>query len=292
MKKFLFNLSIFLSLVLIFNYVLYIFYKNEYISGYNLIPKKDFTTFIFADSHGLPLKNYTEKYNAFNFSAGSESYFDIKRKITYLIDNNYIIKKVYLSIDNHTLSKYRENSNNSDRSVFYETKKDFDNYFSYLKNRYLIYNGVIFQPKIRSIFKLFLYKKTISFLKKEIPENLVEKNWKDLSNSEKDKSSKARYLIQFPTKNNSQLLSNTLIEIIKLSKEHNFNLIGIKFPLSRSYIETLNNSNYGADKIFLKNNLPILDYEDLFINKDEFFENQDHLNAPGGEQFSKTLLTN
>jgi hypothetical protein len=81
-----------------------------------------------------------------------------------------------------------------------------------------------------------------------------------------------------------------LLDIIQICKSFQINLIGIKFPLSKTYIETIKNLNYGADEILKRKQIQILDFKLLFEGDDTYFLNQDHLNRKGGEKFTKKLF--
>ena len=95
MKRFYYNIFIFFTLILLFNSILFLFAKSKYYIGYEKRPAKRFSAFILSDSHGLPIGDFSEKYNVFNFSAGSDSYFDMKRKISYLLENGYIVDTIF-----------------------------------------------------------------------------------------------------------------------------------------------------------------------------------------------------
>lgn len=67
-------------------------------------------------------------------------------------------------------------------------------------------------------------------------------------------------------------------------------LIGLKFPLSKEYISAIENLTYGAEEVFKKYRLPIFDYEKIFIEEPEYFENQDHLNELGGSELVEKIF--
>lgn len=75
---------------------------------------------LLSDSHGAALGNLTEKINVYNFSMGSDSYFDMETKLIYLIKNSNV-NKILIIVDDHTLSTYREKLNNIDRSSYYKS---------------------------------------------------------------------------------------------------------------------------------------------------------------------------
>lgn len=79
-------------------------------------------------------------------------------------------------------------------------------------------------------------------------------------------------------------------EIIALSKEHQFELIGVKFPVSESYLKAMNNANYGADEVFVAHGIPVLNFKRKYIERDELFADSNHLNDKGAEQIIKIIL--
>jgi hypothetical protein len=289
MKKFCFNIFLFFTLVAISNAIIFIFSQKKYYGEYEKHPNKKYTAFIFSDSHGLPLANYSEEFNVFNFSSESESYFDIKRKLVYLFENGYKVDKIYITVDDHTLSPYREKSNNLDRGTIYSSADEYDFRLEYIKIKYINYYLPIINPKVSRIFKSYL----ISGLKKMIlpnEKNPIKKSWINLSHQERINFSKERLKYQFPSNNKSDLLEKALIEIIDLCRTHKVEIVGIKFPLARPYIDMINNKNYGADKVFASKGMNVYNFQSLYINNPEYFFDQDHLNDYGAKIFVKYLL--
>ena len=115
-------------------------------------------------------------------------------------------------------------------------------------------------------------------------------SWEDLSISEQNVVSQDRIDNYFALPSPSEKMSESLQRIIALSKVRNIELIGLKFPLSKSYVEILENESYRADSVFLNHNLPIVDFDSLFLEKDFMFRDMDHLDREGGEQFVEILF--
>lgn len=290
MRKFILNGLLFLSLFLVCNTIVYLFAQDVYHESYNKVPYKSFDSFIFADSYGMALRDYGEEYNVYNFAMASDSYFDIKRKLSYLIRNDYQINTVYIGVDNHSLSTNREHMNNLDRSVYYSSSKDFSNPLTYFKERYLVYYVAIFRPSVRALFRSYLFQNAKSLLKRgsKVKENSFD--WSSLAESQRKKEAEAIIEIQFLSQNRSEELKKVLEEIIALSKEHQFELIGVKFPVSESYLKAMNNANYGADEVFVAHGIPVLNFKRKYLERDELFADSNHLNDKGAEQIIKIIL--
>ncbi len=292
MRNFIYNILPFISLIVIFNFIIFLFAEINYYSDYRITPDPAFNSFLFSDSHGLPLDTHTQEFGIYNFSAGSESYVDIKRKLNWLIEHNYNIDDAYITADDHTLSSYRDRGNNNDRSVFYVSTLDQESPYDYITNRYITYFATIFQPKVQSVFKSYLAAKIKSIFNPTTSKHESAERWEALSAKEKNKKSELRKNSQFPSKGKSNKLKKALLDIIALSKKHNFSLIGIKYPLSNTYIDAVNGLGYGADEILLNHGIPVLDYKKLYTNNIEYFSDQDHLNALGGKLFARELFNN
>jgi hypothetical protein len=111
-----------------------------------------------ADSHGVPLSNMLEQYGIYNFSFGSDSYFDMYRKIKFLSGKTNV-RRIFISADEHTLSPYREKTNNMDRSLIYASKKEFKSNYMYIKEKFIKKYIVFFQPKIGDVIQSYMFSK-------------------------------------------------------------------------------------------------------------------------------------
>lgn len=287
MKQFLFKIVAFVLVIITVNLLLInqgnkLYFKNykKYALNYN--------AYLLADSHGLPLGNETEKYRIYNFSAGSESYFDMQRKLHFLIENTKV-DTIYISVDNHTLSPYRERTNNLDRSLYYATKKDYDSNLEYYKDKFI--GKIIFlQPKIGVLLrKYFVSKLDNLFTKKQ--ENVKSlKNWNDLSLTERTKRSIQRAESQFGYPDASKKLTSAFISIIKTCKKNNIELIGVKFPITDDYKIATKNKNFGADYLLKSHGNLVIENKYLPEINNGMFVNQDHLNREGGKIYTELLF--
>ncbi len=263
---------------------------NEiYFKKYKFDQNKKFKSFVFADSHGICLNNYCEILNICNFSAGHESYFDINRKLKYLIQNDYLIDTIFISVDDHMLSPIRQKNNNLDRSIYYSSSLEFENKFEYFILKYVRYYLPIIHSKFRIALKKYLAAKFSSLIfntKFQVNQNA----WIQLSEKERIKAAETSVSVSFSFNSRSEELTKTFLEIIDNCKKNNIKLVGVKFPLSRNFIAAIGNTNYGADSILIANGFPVLNYKNVFSKNDEYFKDADHLNATGGQILAEKLL--
>jgi len=290
MRKFIKHSLLFLLILLGINTIIYFAGRSLYFGDYSNV-STSFRSYLLADSHGLPLKNLTEKYGVYNFSAGSDSYFDMYRKVVYLIKNTRV-DTIYITADDHTLGEYRENNNNSDRSVVYSEPGQFDSYYHYVKDRYIKHYIALFQPKLRYIIRSYMVSKLKATVQsnKQWPSNNKQSTWKAINNDERIKLSQRRSHTQFPDDKNSVNLEQDLTAIIKICKQNNIELIGVKFPLTAEYVKVTANKSYGADRVLKLNGYKALDFSKLYSGNSEYFADQDHLNEVGGRYFVNFLF--
>lgn len=279
MKKFIINTILFGTVLLIINIGFYAIIYEAYYKNYEQVDLS-FESYLLADSHGTPLENLIEEYGVYNFSAASDSYFDMLIKVKYLIKHTDA-KRIIIAVDDHSLSPYRENINNLERSTFYIIEEDFSSIFNGDINS-LKKHMVLFNPSIRGIIRSFIQSKLI--------ENKKTKEWSFLSDKEKVDSSTERYNFQFNFRNPSATLTSSLLKIIDLCEKNNIELIGIQFPLTLTYFNTIKNKSFNANKIFLSKDLKVYDFRNSYQYHDDYFSNQDHLNQKGSKEFVKQLV--
>ncbi len=284
MRKFLLKALFGISVIASFNLIVFKFAEIHYYSEYRVFPSKKFHSFLLCDSHGLPLENFLEHHGIYNFSAGSDSYFDMNRKLNFLIRNQYQIDTIYITVDNHTLSTYREGNNNSDRSNVYTSNEDYKTLYQYCIEKYILDWAPIFKSRVRDIFWEYITTKATNENKKE------KTNWMNLSEQKKKALVESRFRTQFGSSRESKMLSSILNDLINICKTNNIELIGVKFPVVHEYYEKTKNHNFKADSIFVVNNLKVIDYSNKTRFEDGDFANQDHLNKSGGKKLASIWM--
>jgi len=292
MKNFLLKVSLFLLILSAFNGILWFAANQLYFKHYQNC-SLNYSAYLLADSHGLTLKHFTEKHGVYNFSGGSDSYFDMKRKISFLISKTDV-KKIYITVDGHTLSQYREKINSLDRSLYFLTPEICNSYYEYFKYRYLQFHVILFQPGTRAVIKHYLLSKLrkLSLKNKERNPEKARAHWGEYSANERIDRAKRRFRRQYPSETISYELRQSLIDIINLCKKYNIELIGIKFPLSSDYIKLLSNKAFDGEKLLKLAGFKVLDYTKIFIENNSYFNNQDHLNDKGCKKFVELLFDN
>ncbi|AWW29054.1 hypothetical protein DN752_02270 [Echinicola strongylocentroti] len=286
MKKYFQKLSPFILGVLAINilvtFVVDGLYYEPYTRMIRQIDNEKLRGVIMADSHGLPLKQNLKDQGIVNVSWGSDSYEDMRNKLQFYLKEKQL-DYVLISADNHLLSNYRENLNNIEASINYvpftESVYGFWEY-SYLK--YIKRYFSLVSPKNRDIF--------LARLKSFLKSNLVSKEWKDVGN--KVAKGEKRVDLHFSALQKSERLAIDLESMIALCKANGVQVIGVKYPLTSAYLSAMESSNFGADSVLRANDCKILDFQEVFANRNDLFSDEDHLNKEGGERFAKMLEQN
>lgn len=289
MSKFLRNIILFSVIFLVLNTIFYsvltvpLVYEN-YIFNSKCIDQCD--KFLLSDSHGANLKSIPSEFEIFNFGFGGDNYIDMFLKTYYLANKLNGKDTILLTVDSHTLSVYREEHRNLSESIVYgdydlslideETRKKVD-----LSHRYLFK----YLPLLDVDFGRFYYQ----YLKSRISGDLLKNNIGEFTHNEQLKKCETRYIEQFGNKNKSVVVEQYLYKIIDLCKEKGIVLIGLKYPISNTYYQMIKNDDYGAAKILEDNGCPVINLETLYLDHDEYFADQDHLNREGAKAFCKKL---
>lgn len=288
MKNFILNIIGFLVFLLLFYIVLFYYVDKLYLRSYSESVNLNFNTYMLSDSQGAALGNSTEKINIFNFSADSDSYADMIRKIKYLIANCHV-KTIIITVSDHTLSVYRQRKNNLDRSAIFTSRSDYSTYYEYLKERILKRYLVLLNTKSGVIMRNYILSNITNSLSFNKRNTNRETLWESLTSDEKREKSRRRAMFQFPDEEQSQELTATLKEIIQICRMNKIRLIGLKYPLSPDYLEAIEDKSYSADRIFIELGLKVLDLSKTFPRDDSFFKDPDHLNEKGAILFSEIL---
>ena len=305
MRTFIKNIIIFVIITIFLNIYFSTIVKDNYFNKYSKdLYKKSSSTILLACSHGNSLTEYIEGidiYGITNYSYPSDNYTDMYRKLSYLIQRNKI-DTLIITAEDHTLSSYRVVLNNQDRS------RSFSDKINFLSPTFYERNLILPNTKPHDFLKLYLKSQISWFFSSN--EILFNKKWSDYTKEYKLKRSQNRFVGQYVDKFYSKELESSLIKIIEICKKNNIHLIGIKFPLSKELVHVMkqsslnidkdpfyknnkhiyNDTSFKVDSIFTANSLDILNFKNIFINKDQLFQNEDHLNALGAEKFNIILF--
>ncbi|MBD8490891.1 hypothetical protein IFO69_19215 [Echinicola sp. CAU 1574] len=283
MKKYFQKLSSFLLGVMAINILVTFVVDGLYYEPYTKMMREskgqDIKGIIMADSHGLPLKQNLSDKGIVNISWGSDSYEDMNNKLQFYL-KHHDLDYVIISADNHLLSNYRENLNNVEASINY-VDPEFSDYSltGYLYLKYIKRYCSVISPKNRDIFLARLK----SFLKK----NLVRKSWEE--KEDKIARGEKRVRLHFDNLRKSEVLSQDLSDMIEMCEAKGVKVFGIKYPLTSAYLRAMNSSNFGSDSVMKAYGCRILDFQKIFMERNDLFSDEDHLNLEGGKLFANMI---
>lgn len=293
-KRILRNCLLFAVLAILINLATYQFLAKPVLFRDYFIPKKDlnkFTNFMMGDSHaGVIQQQDLTALGITNFSFDSESYFDVYNKLNYLI-RKHRVDTIYLCVDDHTLSRYRQYWTNAQRSIYFSDYQHYKRYYkanlpNYLSKKYFS----IYLPLFDTSHSQILRKRVGALLKREKTRNYDNYDFSEVPVEQRIRRSQQRINTQYPGPEVSESLSRCLEEMIALCEQEDITLIGVKFPLTREFYEELGDRSYGADSIFKAHYLTVYDYKSIFLDSISYFRDQDHLNLKGSELFTDMFL--
>ena len=204
MKRFCFKMSGFFIGLIVINLIFYHVISKPVLLKEYLMPQKDdfikYKSMMFADSRGNAVnQKHLDKIGMYNVSYDSDNYYDIYLKLTYLIKQNTNIDIIFVSVDDHTLSRNRERTNNIDRSILYSIyptyKVGFTNsYLEYVYRKYVRTYLPFLNTSSSELFMRYIISKILSSFSSG--DNKAKmKAWEGLSGIERIKNSHERFII-------------------------------------------------------------------------------------------------
>lgn len=266
--------------------------KPTVLKGYILAPKllKKHHSFMVADSHGRTIQQSDlAELGICNFSYDSDSYFDMLVKIDHLL-KNYRIDTLFLTVDDHALSKYREWWTNRERSIYYSSFELHKKFYhtplpEFVFKKYMEYYLPLFSTKNAKLFNSYLDSKITG---KAVP-NYENYDFSKVPSEKRIERSIDRIKSQYPKEGDSDFLRRCLNEIIARCQQKNVEIIGIRYPLTREFIDELGDRNYRADSVLEVNGYKVIDLKNCFPDSIAYFRDQDHVNLTGSKEFVKRL---
>jgi hypothetical protein len=258
---------------------------NKYIYNENSI--ENYNTFMLSDSHGDALKNLTNQFDIFNFSYVGDNYQDMYYKLLYLsshIDSNDVI---LITVNHHTLAKYRDVSNNTVRNLAYLNSIDdvLDDDLDIEFHKSKLFNKT---PLLMAAYGSFYFDYIKNCLKGDFIDDMSFANIPAIIQK---KQILNRFEQQFGNEDPSEKGLFFLNKIIEICKKYKFQLKGIKYPVSNLYFNKIKDFDMNAESVLLLNNIETIDFQkDLFFS-DDMFKDQDHLNKKGAKVLLEKLNT-
>ncbi len=284
MRRFIAHGAVFAAILLMVNAGLLVFANNAYFRSYEAI-SLDYEAYLLGDSHAAALIDFLEPIGAYNLGEESDSYEDMLLKASFLAKRSSA-RLLIISADDHTLSLYREDNNNADRSVFFSTPTTFGNPIEWFERRFVARYFVLLNPKVRDVIR----SRIKSLFRGKVARSDRERTkWSDFTGEIRFTKTSKRSKQQFPGTETSVRNDTALNDILSLCAERGITAVGIKYPLTEEYSIIVEPLSYGADEVFAKHGVPVLDYTHTFDGQPNLFKDQDHLNVYGAEKFADII---
>lgn len=258
---------------------------------------KEAPKFLFTgDSHPIRCIEERKIKDSFNLSFYGEnpilSYFRLKYILEHL---NIKPRYIFLQTD---ITRFSANYFNRNENYFF--------YGKYVNYKELLDVGIInHEVYLKSnLYIFFPYMELKTVLKKNNKVKTKRGLQKFSNFSEIQKQINTELFIEH------KLLSNNpenlyyedaliyLRKTIELCQSHQIKVIGIKYPVTDYYLNTLKHfcgeemiRNPPQDKMLLEYNIPIWDFEEYFLDRHDYFFDSHHMNKYGKSAFT-TILKN
>ncbi|MFA5070054.1 MAG: D-alanyl-lipoteichoic acid biosynthesis protein DltD [Patescibacteria group bacterium] len=239
--------------------------------------------------------------NSFNFSSLGENYAYTYYKLKYILESYDIrLNTLILPIDLQDFSSSRIKliENEWHTNVWYWHK-----YINYENLKLIIKETSYLQWQTAKFFPVIGNGPSIIM---KLRGSLINTDMKlgqqirvnDFSKSD-DQDKSAKFRAEWHLSNSETFdatMSDYFERILNLGKEYNLNILIVRFPVSEEYYkfsaEYLDIDEY-YEKVYeitdKYDNIRILDYHDLFFDKDYFFNDPDHLNKNGADYLTDLI---
>jgi len=258
----------------------------------NELHKSDPNILILGDLHAynaiiMPILG--PKY--FSFAQGGDNIRQMFLKLDFAIRENKKIRYVVIPGDYHVFSWYRNIDKNYSRELLYTTNHVL------ISNLYKV-------NQVSVLLRIFFryaplstaddWEKYFFILTKRMKsEESTQTSYDQLSQREKESSSMKRVRSQLGNKIIHSELVAAFDQFIDFCEKKNVKIIVVRYPFSKEYGYYA--KKYPLDEVneaFQKRTchfLTILNYENIFFEKPQYFFNEDHLNGEGAKLFTGML---
>lgn len=294
MKRFLCRVLAFASLLLVFNLavallVIWPVYYRPYLEDVNLVYAYDYNAVLLADSHGESLgQDPLDGLGIINLSTGSDNYGDMYAKLTAALEARPTLDTVYITVDDHTLSEYRQIADNNERSVLVTDAATAAVAYGwsavqFIPRRYINPYVPLFSPTHGELIRKMIaaaVRDLVDDDRGSDADDVVP--WGDLSEERRIRRARNRLDTQFGGAASPELRA-VLLSLLALAESNGLMVIGVRFPLAPSYLAVLGDTTFGAETVLRERGYPVLDFKYIFADDPTLFRNQDHINERGAE---------
>jgi len=258
---------------------------------------KEAPKFLFTgDSHPTRCIDEQKIKKSFKLSFYGENPILTHFRLKYLLEHlNLKPKYIFLQTD---ITRFSANYFNRNENYFF--------YGKYINYKELLDAGIInYDVYLKSnLYSFFPYIELKTILKKN---NMVKtkkgrQKFSDFSETQKQTNTELFIKHKLLSNNPKNLYyEDALIyfgKTIELCQSHQIKVIGIKYPVTDYYLNTLKQfcgeemlNNPPQDKILLEHNIPIWDFEKKYLDRHDYFFDSHHMNEHGKAAFT-TILKN
>jgi hypothetical protein len=272
--------------------------KAAYLRVIETFLKKNPKVVFLGDSHpnaGISENDLSDNYA--KLSHGGDNLRQMILKLEYAKRTKPEVKFAVIPLDYHTFSDYRNRNLSFARDLNYT-----DNY-ALIRNLYNP-NKITLYKELLSYYVPLTnaknWEKYFLIISDCIERKFINSpdsqgvSWVRLSKRQKRHFARSRVDGQFRQPivvSDMVMLLDNLIEFCHLN---HIKLIGVRYPMSKEYVQYFKNLNIAKIDAIYENRenhfFEMLDYMELFIELPQYFLNSDHLNYTGARVFTKILI--
>jgi len=249
-----------------------------------------------------------DTYDVFNWSEVGEGFRQTLLKADYVLRVKKSVRAIVLPVDDYVLSEYRAANIRWSASVPYADPELLRRFLGastarIWRNR-LAYMLPVLDHETRLAFRDHLSLRADQFIGFPRPGAFTrlddclnlrfsdEVNWMGEPDDRRSARTAARVRAQYPADLVVDEMVTILRTILESARRNGVLVVGVRYPISNEYISAATERNVSAVRSAIAG-LPFdatLDYVARFADRQELFNDMDHLRRSGAREFTSVLL--
>ncbi|MDD5025961.1 MAG: hypothetical protein PHH13_01140 [Candidatus Peribacteraceae bacterium] len=262
----------------------------------------------FGDSHpAMDVRTDAMGGRYFNFAFPSFNLREAYLKVQFILQHKPRVRAFVVPADDHIFSVYRSEDRNFAPMLHLVTLRDVWQVYQFrpldMLTSLATYVAPLSNPIHRQEFVRVLKKDISSLFTGELLQRdlfwdghcqltLREgKEWSTLPEGQREETAASRVQVQLQDPLVNQELVRALRSLLALAEEHGVAVIGVRYPIVREYQDRARLMDIASVRA-VQSKLPfraILDYQQLYDDRQNLFQDEDHLNETGAILFSRRL---
>ncbi|PIR48229.1 hypothetical protein COU80_05820 [Candidatus Peregrinibacteria bacterium CG10_big_fil_rev_8_21_14_0_10_55_24] len=262
----------------------------------------------FGDSHpAMDIRTSVLGPEYLNAAYPSDNLREVALKAQELLVLYPSIHFLVVPIDDHVFGAYRTEDRNFSGILHFVSLRDALRLYGFhplaIVESVATYLVPLAHPEHRQEFVRIFKQDVAALFTGEIPERELfwdehcqlslrsDKVWTDLPQEKRDELGKGRAELQLREPIINEELVEALDALFLIAEEHGVDVVGVRYPMTPAYQRHAASHHISAvrDLLYTYPFIALLDYEQLFDEQRDLFQDEDHLNASGALLFSRRV---